>query len=67
MRDQASADELIHGGILSKGTSRRDFIKAALATPLVSSTAFAETAAPDSGSHPPPSEENELPHRTLTD
>ena len=50
---------------MSKGTSRRDFIKAALATPLVSNVAFAENSGRIAGPPPPAGGENKLPHQTL--
>ena len=64
-RNQVFADESTYGGFLSKDTSRRDFIKAALATPLVGSTAFSEPSGRDTESSPVPSQENKLPNRTL--
>jgi len=54
---------------LSKDTSRRDFIKVALATPLVGGAAFAETASQDAGPHPSRQENgsrnHSLPHEEI--
>jgi uncharacterized protein (DUF608 family) len=52
---------------LIKDTSRRDFIKAALATPLVGNAAIAETPARNLESHPEPGQESKLPTRSRQD
>jgi non-lysosomal glucosylceramidase len=55
----------MHGGVLSKDTSRRNFIKAALATSLVGSPAFAETARESTELRSRPSQERESSNRNL--
>src|SRR5271154_6526994 len=49
--------------LLKNGTSRRDFIKAAVTAPLLSATTFAEAADKNAGPITPTNSKGALPHR----